>query len=147
MQILWQTGKADLEYCQRHISSNPKIKLLPFIKDMDKAYSLADLMVCRAGAMTLTELNHFGLPAILIPLPSAAANHQEFNARSQESAGAARVLLEQELAEGAFLPLITEIFTDREKLNTMAQASLALKRPLAAQEICKHIIRIASTCA
>ncbi|MEA3287900.1 MAG: undecaprenyldiphospho-muramoylpentapeptide beta-N-acetylglucosaminyltransferase [Candidatus Marinimicrobia bacterium] len=147
MQILWQTGKADLEYCRRHISSNPKIKLLPFIKEMDKAYTLADLMVCRAGAMTLTELNHFGLPAILIPLPSAAANHQEFNARSQENAGAARVLLEQNLAEGAFLPLVTEIFTDREKLNTMAQASSALKRPHAAQDICSSIIRIASTCA
>ncbi len=147
MQILWQTGRADLEYCQRHISSNSRIKLLPFIKEMDQAYSLADLMVCRAGAMTLTEINHYGLPAILIPLPSAAANHQEFNARSQEQAGAARVLLEQDLSEGAFLPMLTEIFTNRETLNSMAQASATLKRPHAVQEICESIIKIASTCA
>ncbi len=147
MQILWQTGKADLEFCQKHVGSNPRIKLMPFIKEMDQAYSVADLMVCRAGAMTLTEINHYSLPAILIPLPSATANHQEFNARSQETAGAAKVLLESDLAEGAFLPLITEIFTNREKLNTMAQASAALRKPDAARTICDTIIKIASTCA
>ena len=147
MQILWQTGKADFEYCQKQIGTNPRIVLRPFIKEMDKAYSLADLMVCRAGAMTLTEINHFGLPSILIPLPSAAANHQEFNARSQEKAGAARVILESDLAEGAFLPLLTDIFTNKEKLSGMAKASAALKRPNATQEICDNIIRIANTCA
>ncbi|NQV30332.1 MAG: undecaprenyldiphospho-muramoylpentapeptide beta-N-acetylglucosaminyltransferase [Candidatus Marinimicrobia bacterium] len=147
MQILWQTGKADFEFCQKQISSNPRVVLRPFIKEMDQAYSLADLMVCRSGAMTLTEINHFGLPAILIPLPSAAANHQEFNARSQEKAGAARVILETELADGAFLPLLTEIFTKKEHLSAMSKASLSLRRPNATQEICDSIIRIASTIA
>ena len=147
MQVLWQTGKADFEFCQKQIGTNPRIALKPFINEMDKAYSLADLMVCRAGAMTLTEINYFGLPAILIPLPSAAANHQEFNARSQEKAGAARVLLESELAEGALLPLLTAIFTNKEKLSDMAEASAKLKRPHATQEICDSIISIASTCA
>ncbi len=147
MQVLWQTGKADFEFCQKQIGTNPRVVLKPFIKEMDKAYSIADLMVCRAGAMTLTEINHFGLPSILIPLPSAAANHQEFNARSQEKAGAARVILEPELAEGAFLPLLTDIFTNKEKLSGMAKASAALSRPQATQEICNHIIRIASTSA
>jgi UDP-N-acetylglucosamine--N-acetylmuramyl-(pentapeptide) pyrophosphoryl-undecaprenol N-acetylglucosamine transferase len=147
MQVLWQTGRADFEFCQKQIGTNPRIVLKPFIKEMDQAYSIADLMVCRAGAMTLTEINHYGLPSILIPLPSAAANHQEFNARSQEKAGAARVMLESELAEGAFLPLLTDIFTNKEKLTSMAQASATLKRPQATQEICDSIIRIASTCA
>ena len=147
MQVLWQTGKADFEFCQKQIGSNPRVVLRPFIKEMDKAYSLADLMVCRSGAMSLTEINHFGLPAILIPLPTATANHQEFNARSQEKAGAARVLLESELAEGAFLPLLTEIFTDKEHLSKMSRASLALRRPNATQLICESIIRIASTSA
>ena len=147
MQVLWQTGKSDFEFCQKQIGTNPRIVLKPFIKEMDKAYSIADLMVCRAGAMTLTEINHFGLPSILIPLPSAAANHQEFNARSQEKAGAARVILESALAEGAFLPLLTDIFTNKEKLSGMARASAALRRPQATQEICDSIIRIASTCA
>jgi UDP-N-acetylglucosamine--N-acetylmuramyl-(pentapeptide) pyrophosphoryl-undecaprenol N-acetylglucosamine transferase len=147
MQILWQTGKADFEFCQRHVGSNPRIKLMPFIKEMDHAYSMADLMVCRAGAMTLTEINHYSLPSILIPLPSAAGNHQEFNARSQETAGAAKVLLEPELAEGAFLPLLTDVFTNREKIIDMAKASGALRKPNAAREICKSIIEIVSTCA
>jgi len=147
MQVLWQTGKADFEFCQKQIGTNPRIVLKPFIKEMDKAYSIADLMVCRAGAMTLTEINHFGLPAILIPLPSAAANHQEFNARSQEKAGAAKVILESKLAEGAFLPLLTDIFTNKEKLSSMAKASAAQRRPQATQEICDSIIRIASTSA
>jgi UDP-N-acetylglucosamine--N-acetylmuramyl-(pentapeptide) pyrophosphoryl-undecaprenol N-acetylglucosamine transferase len=147
MQVLWQTGKADFEFCQKQIGTNPRIVLVPFIKEMDLAYSVADLMVCRAGAMTLTEINHFGLPAILIPLPSAAANHQEFNARSQEKAGAAKVILEPELAEGRFLPLLTEIFTNKEKLSGMAKASAELRRPHATQEICESIIRIASTSA
>ena len=147
MQVLWQTGKADFEFCQKQVGTNPRIVLKPFIKEMDKAYSIADLMVCRAGAMTLTEINHFGLPSILIPLPSAAANHQEFNARSQEKAGAARVILEPELVEGAFLPLLTDIFTNKEKLSGMAKSSAALSRPQATQEICDNIIRIASTSA
>lgn len=147
MQVLWQTGKADYEYCQKHVGSNSKIALRPFIKEMDQAYTVADLMVCRAGAMTLTEINHFGLPSILIPLPSAAANHQEFNARSLEKAGAAKVILESELAEGAFLPLLSDVFTNKEKLSGMAKASAALKRPHATQEICDNIIRIASTSA
>ena len=147
LQILWQTGKADLEFCQRHVGSNPRIKLLPFIKQMDMAYSAADLMVCRAGAMTLTEINNFSLPAILIPLPSAAGNHQEHNARSQEAAGAARVLLESDLSEGAFLPLLTDLLGKPEMLQTMAQASAALQRPNATRDICDNIIRIATTSA
>jgi len=147
MQILWQTGKTDYEYCQRHVGSNPRIKLVPFIKEMDKAYSLANLMVCRAGAMTLTEINHFALPAILIPLPSAAANHQEFNARSQEKAGAARVILESELAEGAFLPLLTEVFTNRDNLLRMSEASKSLRKPDAAKDICASIMKIVNACA
>ncbi|MCF7823831.1 MAG: undecaprenyldiphospho-muramoylpentapeptide beta-N-acetylglucosaminyltransferase [Candidatus Marinimicrobia bacterium] len=146
MQILWQTGRTDYEYCQRHVGTNSRITLVPFINDMEKAYSLADLMVCRAGAMTLTEINHFGLPAILIPLPSAAANHQEFNARSQEQVGAARVVLESELNEGAFLPILTEIFTDRDRLIQMSQASKALRKPDAAKEICNSILRIVNSC-
>ncbi|NQV16795.1 undecaprenyldiphospho-muramoylpentapeptide beta-N-acetylglucosaminyltransferase [bacterium] len=147
IQILWQTGKADFEFCQKHVGSNPRIKLVAFIKEMDKAYSLADLMVCRAGAMTLTEINNFSLPSILIPLPSAAANHQEFNARSLENAGAAKVLLEKNLAEGAFLPAVKDIFTNQERITKMANASGSLKRPNAAREICTDIIRIASTSA
>ena len=147
MQVLWQTGKTDFEFCQKQIGTNPRVILKAFIKEMDKAYSMADLMVCRAGAMTLTEINHFGLPAILIPLPSAAANHQEFNARSQEKAGAAKVILESGLAEGALLPVLSDIFTNKEKLSSMAKASATLRRPQATQEICDSIIRIASTSA
>ncbi len=147
MQVLWQTGKADFEFCQKQIGTNPRIVLRPFINEMDHAYSIADLMVCRAGAMTLTEINHFGLPAILIPLPSAAANHQEFNARSQETAGAARVVLEAELAEGAFLPLLTDVLTNQGHLTSMSQASSGLRRPNATREICNSIIRIANTSA
>jgi len=147
MQVLWQTGKADFEFCQKQIGTNPRIELRPFIKEMEHAYSLADLMVCRAGAMTLAEINHFGLPSILIPLPTAAANHQEFNARSLENAGAARVILESEIDEGAFLPTLTDIFTNRDRLSTMAKASAKLRRPHATQEICNSIIRIANTSA
>jgi len=143
-QLLWQTGKADLEYCQQHVGHNPNIKLLPFIKAMDQAYSLADLMVCRSGAMTLTELNYYGLPAILIPLPSAAANHQEFNARSQEQAGAARVLLEPTLTEGAVFPMLKDLFEQPEQLKAMAAASRGLCKPRATSDICRSIIEIAS---
>ena len=147
IQILWQTGKADLERCQRQVGSNPRIKLLPFIKKMDMAYSAADLMVCRAGAMSLTEINNYGLPAILVPLPSAAGNHQEHNARSQEKAGAAHVILESSLAEGAFLPLITGLLEDPQKLKSMGLASRSLKKPNASKDIVESIIRIASTSA
>lgn len=146
IQVLWQTGRVDYEHCQRHLGSNPRIKLVAFIEDMAMAYSIANLMVCRAGAMTLTEINHFGLPAILIPLPTAAGNHQEYNARSQEVAGAARIVHESDLGEGAFLPVMTEIFTDKNKLRTMMTASKNLRRSDAASQICEQIIKIVSSC-
>lgn len=142
MQVLWQCGEADLKKVQVIAEGNPRITVEPFIQKMHLAYSLADLVVCRAGAMTLTELCHFGRPSILVPLPSAAGNHQVHNARSLEKADAAAVLLEEDLDEISMGNLLGSIFTSGEKLKAMGQAAKALSQPEATSTISWRILEI-----
>jgi len=142
MQVLWQSGKADFAACAMKAEGNARIKVVPFIKQMHKAYSLADLVVCRAGAMTLTELCHFGRPSILVPLPSAAGNHQEHNARTLERGKAAVVLLEKDLNLENMVNLLQTTFTDGGKLKAMAEAAQRMSRPDATKNICSRIMEI-----
>jgi len=96
-RVLHQTGKADCQWTkEKYAQMGVNAEVKPFIFDMFDAFRLADLVVCRAGAMTLSELAAAGKPAILIPLQTAADNHQEMNARSLERESAAQVLLDDE---------------------------------------------------
>jgi len=140
IQVLWQTGRGEYERYANRFESNPRVTVMPFIKEMHLAYSLADLVICRAGAMTLTELCHFGRPSLLVPLPTAAANHQEHNARSLENAGAARVVLETEIPKGALEREILRVMTDGNLLKQMSAAAISLDRPEATATICEHIL-------
>ena len=82
IQLIWQTGQNDFKvYKKKYMNLNAQnVHIYPFIDRMDLAYSISDLAICRAGAMTISELAAAGLPAILIPYPHAAANHQYKNA-------------------------------------------------------------------
>ncbi len=96
-RILHQTGKIDFQWVKNKYEEfeiNSEVR--PFIFDMFDAFRLADLVVCRAGAMTLSELAAAGKPALLVPLPTASDNHQEINARTLEKNNAAEVILEDE---------------------------------------------------
>lgn len=101
----------------------PNVKILPYIYNMHELFALADLAVCRAGAITVSEINALGKAAVLIPSPYVAHNHQEYNARYLEKNGAARVLLEKDLSGDSLRSAILSAVDDGEALEKMRSSS------------------------
>jgi UDP-N-acetylglucosamine--N-acetylmuramyl-(pentapeptide) pyrophosphoryl-undecaprenol N-acetylglucosamine transferase len=130
--VLWQTGKsADLEELQREFLNVPNVRVTDYIYEMEKAYHAADLVVCRAGASSLAELARLGKPAVLVPYPFAAADHQEKNAIAFEREGAAVVLRDKELKE-KLESTILELIADTMRLQSMSDAMHRRDNPDAA---------------
>jgi len=144
MRIVWQTGAQDAGRVKAATSKyNPKqIWTGAFIDNMGYAYTAADMAVCRAGATTIAELTRFGKPAILIPYPHAAADHQTLNARAMESVGAAVVLSDSLAVEQ--LGNILKTIMDDEKFASMSRASGSLGRPDAAAVIAARVMAMGS---
>ncbi len=135
-QILWQTGERDLAEVLRKTTGCPiKCAVYPFIHDMKSAYAAADLVVARAGALTLAEITACGKPSILIPYPFAAADHQKHNARTLQKAGAASVILERDLTRERLSSEILSLLSDERTLGRMAEASRRLGKPDAASRL------------
>lgn len=133
-QLVWQTGNASFESF-RDRSKPGAVQVSAFLDPIAATYAAADLVVARSGAMSLAELAAWGLPAILVPLPTAAANHQYHNARALADSGAA-ILLDQSLADGKALGSAVGTLLDNPA--RMAEVSAAVRRrarPLAAREI------------
>jgi len=103
-----------------NIEKSGNIILKPYLYEMEYALAAADLCVARAGATFLAEITTRGLPAILIPYPYAAENHQEYNARSLVARNAAVMILDKELTGGTLIKTITELLYDRERLKEMS---------------------------
>lgn len=139
-QIIWQTGQSDYEEMKSEFGHLQPVYITPFIHEMGIAYSAADIIVSRAGALTLAELCLYGKPSILIPLPTAAGNHQEMNARNLESAGASVVVLQCDLNTTKLGDQLKTILQDAEKLNQMAKNALSLARPDSAKLIIDDIL-------
>ncbi len=139
LRVRHQTGTKDLdEIAARYARLAPTGLLAEasaFIDDMALAYAGADLLVCRAGATTIAELTVCKKPAILVPFPFAADDHQTVNARSLLQAGAALLMPEPELTAPKLADEIRALASDRERLTKMSRASAALGRPEAAREI------------
>jgi UDP-N-acetylglucosamine--N-acetylmuramyl-(pentapeptide) pyrophosphoryl-undecaprenol N-acetylglucosamine transferase len=134
VQLLWVTGPATHQRF-RHLHAPPDVQVFDFLDPIAPAYAVADLAVTRAGSMTLAELSAWGIPAILIPLPSAAANHQLRNAQACASAGAA-VLLPQDELDGARLGReVADLVRDPPRLATMGQAARGRGKPEATSRI------------
>jgi UDP-N-acetylglucosamine--N-acetylmuramyl-(pentapeptide) pyrophosphoryl-undecaprenol N-acetylglucosamine transferase len=134
-QIFWATGPLHFEKIAPAATSMPNVKIVPYIDDMASAYTLADFVLCRAGASTIFELTNCGLPSILVPFPFAAADHQTFNARALAEAGAARLLVEKELTADKLFNAVRELATQPEVRQQMAAATKKLARLKAAEEI------------
>ncbi|HDY75495.1 MAG TPA: hypothetical protein ENH49_03120 [Candidatus Marinimicrobia bacterium] len=137
-QVLWQTGNNHYEELKHHETESVRIR--PFIDDMKSAYALADLTVSRAGALTIAELTACGLPSVLIPFPSAAADHQTHNAKALEEQGAAKMLPESEMDSTNLSVLINHLLNNEHTLNTMSERSKALGKPEAVSVIVDHIL-------
>lgn len=139
IQIIWQTGVIEFEKYKKY--SDGMVKVLPYIDNMNMAYSASDLAVARAGAMTIAELTASGLPAIFIPLPTAAENHQEFNASALLNAGAASLIHERDLNSGILFDRIMGILSSDEKLHSMSKASSNMGRKDAAGVIAEAVLK------
>jgi UDP-N-acetylglucosamine--N-acetylmuramyl-(pentapeptide) pyrophosphoryl-undecaprenol N-acetylglucosamine transferase len=142
IQFIHLTGKEDEDYVfERYQKEGIPAFVGAFYHRMEEAYSVADLAIARSGAASLTELAHFGLPAILIPYPHAADNHQFFNAEIFARAGGAE-LLEQSKADGTTLgSLIDRLLSDPKKLSRMS----AQMRGLASDDAALHIAAVLET--
>ncbi len=125
------------------LERTPHIKVRPYLYDMPQAMAMTDLAVFRAGATGLAELTARGIPAILIPYPYAAENHQEHNARALEQAGAARMILNRELTSARLCAVLTELLSEDDKLVAMAKASREMGRPQAAGDIADLVLALA----
>lgn len=119
------------------------IIIRPYEHNMAMAYGAADLVIGRAGGMTLSEVTALGLPSIVVPSPNVAGNHQEHNARALEEAGAAVVVREEGEVAGNVAHAALSLLGDRGRLAVMREASLRLGKPLAAEAICRELVALA----
>ncbi len=134
--VVHQTGKKNLETVQQlYKQAGAKADIRPFLDDMATQYAHADVLICRAGALTIAELAAAGVASVLIPLPIAVDDHQTHNARFLSERGAA-VLLPQKELSGEKLAQLLRGF-DREKLLVMAQAARNQAKPEATQTVAK----------
>ena len=130
LQLIWQTGIADYDDCSdRFRQSGVAGVVLPFIDRMDLAYACADLTISRSGALTLAELAAAGKPAILVPYPFAAENHQVYNARLVEKKGAAILVRQDLIEESDPIGIAFKLLSDDRELSRMAANSQKLHRP------------------
>jgi UDP-N-acetylglucosamine--N-acetylmuramyl-(pentapeptide) pyrophosphoryl-undecaprenol N-acetylglucosamine transferase len=146
--LLHQAGKNDVERLSEAYANEgmgARVQVESFIDDMVAAYAGADLVIGRAGALTLAELAIVGRPAILIPLPTAADDHQSKNALAFAEAGAAIVLRQGETSPGQLGDVIAQLLDDRPRLLRMAEAMKGLGRPNAAQDVVDGLMGVCCT--
>lgn len=140
--IIWQTGSGYHEAVRNRVIDHPRLRLMKYIDVMDLAYGAADLVLARAGAITCSELMVTGTPAILVPSPNVAEDHQTSNARSMADAGAAVLLPETKLA-ARLTEEVKTLLGDKGRLAEMVRKTRALARPHAAEEIAASVLEIA----
>jgi UDP-N-acetylglucosamine--N-acetylmuramyl-(pentapeptide) pyrophosphoryl-undecaprenol N-acetylglucosamine transferase len=140
--VLHQTGKKNLETVQKlYEQAGVKADIRAFLDDMANQYARADLVICRAGALTIAELAAAGVASVLIPLPIAVDDHQTHNARFLSEHGAAVLLPQKELSAEKLVQLLREM--TREKLLSMAQAARSLAKPDATQQVAQVCVSLA----
>ncbi|HEY4090279.1 MAG TPA: undecaprenyldiphospho-muramoylpentapeptide beta-N-acetylglucosaminyltransferase [Luteibacter sp.] len=147
--VVHQTGERGLQdavdaYTAAGIAAN----VVPFIDDMAGAYEWTDVVVCRAGALTVAELCAAGLEAVLVPFPHAVDDHQTANARAMVDVGGARIITDASLNEAdaprVLAQLLVDLFADREQILTAASASRSLAKPDAASTIARHCMEVSA---
>ena len=129
--VVWAVGqkqynivKGELNNLGYSINNIKNMTILPYIYNMQEIMNLADLIVARSGAMTITEVAIVGKPAIFIPFPFATENHQEYNAKVLESAGAAKIILDKDLNADDLNKKILEIVEDKNLQKQMGDLAL-----------------------
>ncbi len=141
LRLIWATGRKSYE--EFASLASPLIRVEPYLSPIADAYAAADMALTRAGAMTTAELCAWRLPSVLVPLPTAAADHQTANARALADAGAALLLPQTELTADRLDTEIGALIGDPERLKRMAAAAAARARPDAAVRIATRVLALA----
>ena len=138
VQLIWATGKAHFD---RHSGrESDQVRVRPYLSPIADAYAASDMAITRAGAMTTAELAAWEIPPILVPLPTAAADHQTVNARALAAAGAARWIRQDELTVERLDGLVRELIATPATLASLAAAARERARPKAAEDIARRIL-------
>src|SRR5687768_10960241 len=141
LHVIWATGKGAFDDYAK--LESPRVRVRAYLSPIADAYAAADLAVTRAGALTLAELCAWGVPGILVPLPTAAADHQTANARALVDSGAARELPQRDLDADRLDREVRSLLGDAARLETMKRAALARGRPEAADTIARRVLALA----
>jgi len=140
--VLHQTGKKNFETVQKlYAQAGTSADIRAFLDDMANQYAKADVVICRAGALTIAELAAAGVASVLVPFPFAVDDHQTHNARFLSEHGAALLLPQKELSAEKLAQLLREL--NREKLLAMAQAARSLAKPDATQQVAQVCVSLA----
>jgi UDP-N-acetylglucosamine--N-acetylmuramyl-(pentapeptide) pyrophosphoryl-undecaprenol N-acetylglucosamine transferase len=139
-QIWHQTGRYQQQAEHAYHSLNLDAKIEPFIEDMAQAYAWADLVLCRAGALTVSELAAVGIGSLLIPYPHAVDDHQTRNAEYLIKAGAAILLPQKELTAGRLADTLRQLGGQRQQWLTMAEAARGLEQGNATQKVVEYCL-------
>ena len=146
IQVIWQTGKLYYEMIKSDLSDRSDlsdIKILDFLSRMDYAYAVADLVVSRAGASSISELSLLGKPSILVPSPNVAEDHQTHNARALSDKGAA-ILVRDIEAVDTMVDTALATIASKEKLQSLSDNVLKLAYPNSAEKIVNEIVKLGS---
>ncbi len=144
LHIVHQTGERDYNDAQAaYTNLDGAVEVYRFIDDMPARFAPASLLICRAGASTVAEVTAAGKPAIFVPFPRAADDHQKRNAEALERAGAAVMLEESRLSPESLVETVSSLLGDRKRLDTMSQAARKLSHPNAARDIAEMAARLA----
>ena len=127
-QIIWASGQKQYDVIKQELKSKnidiekiENAKILPYIYNMEEIMNLADIIISRSGAMTITEVAKCEKPAIFIPFPFATENHQEYNAKVLKNVGAAEIILDKDLNKETLTRVLNEMLKDKNKLKLMGQ--------------------------
>jgi UDP-N-acetylglucosamine--N-acetylmuramyl-(pentapeptide) pyrophosphoryl-undecaprenol N-acetylglucosamine transferase len=149
-EIVHQTGERGLDEARAAYAAAgiEHANVVPFIEDMAGAYEWTDIVVCRAGALTVAELCAAGLEALLVPFPHAVDDHQTANARAMVDAGGARIVADATLSspEGHEVLglLLSDMLANRQQILSAASASRTLAKPDAAKTIARHCMEVSA---
>jgi UDP-N-acetylglucosamine--N-acetylmuramyl-(pentapeptide) pyrophosphoryl-undecaprenol N-acetylglucosamine transferase len=144
IHIVHQTGEGDYNDAQAaYAKLGDSVEAHRFIDDMPGAFARADLLICRSGASTVAEVTAAGKPAVFVPFPRAADDHQKRNAEALERAGAAVMLEESRLTRESLVDAVSALLSDPSRLQTMGDAARKLSHPNAARDISAMAARLA----
>jgi len=147
-QIIFATGPKQYDDYKVELSKNGlnidyilNTKIVPYIYNMEEIMNVSDLIICRSGAMTVTEISLLGKPAIFIPFPFATENHQEYNAKVLENIDAAKIILDKDLTAQKLSDTINNIINDKNILDKMSKNSESIAIKNTEDVIYKEIIK------